>query len=282
MKYRIEAGTEIEIDPKGHVLRVVEPFGSDNCEVGEPLDVELRNRMNEACDRISLLDQAGAFSPKPVECEPQTLKEAAARSLKEGTPKPRTFHINKDGVKRTILTPFEICGSSKDLDWLAEQIGGKEFSYGWVDIGGETTIIPNSKPTEWVDKPFSPDEGTVMELADFLKSQEDSDTWEEDARAVLTYFHNTKNWRTEAEVIDSGLNSWSDGYARGKEEAVEKMNELCPNRFTDAELKARDRETVNKVVDIISFAIPYFDIAMLRSIVINSMGLADSEKPNRP
>lgn len=63
--------------------------------------------------------------------------------------KPRVFHLNKDGKKRTITVPFEICGTSKDLTWLARQIENKGISYGWVEVGGETAVIPNSKPEEW-------------------------------------------------------------------------------------------------------------------------------------
>lgn len=58
--------------------------------------------------------------------------------------------IGKDGVKREITGPFNICGSKKDLDALVKCIQDTGVPvYGWVRIVDSEPCIPNTPPLKW-------------------------------------------------------------------------------------------------------------------------------------
>lgn len=60
--------------------------------------------------------------------------------------------FDKDGVKREIETPFEMCGSRQDLETLVHRLQdvleGDRFSYGWVTIY-ERQMTANATPRKW-------------------------------------------------------------------------------------------------------------------------------------
>ena len=63
------------------------------------------------------------------------------------------FIIEHSKTKRTLSTPFNICGKREDLLKLASQIiegCGSDFFYGWIKIKEtEQVSIVNTPPIEW-------------------------------------------------------------------------------------------------------------------------------------
>ena len=57
-------------------------------------------------------------------------------------------------TKRRIEGPFAICASRADLRILRKAIKKaleKDFSYGWVVVGGEVSALANTPPVIWDD-----------------------------------------------------------------------------------------------------------------------------------
>lgn len=56
-------------------------------------------------------------------------------------------------TKRTINGTFQICGSRKDLELIAQQIEAQltdGFNYGWITIYSDLArILPNESPIQW-------------------------------------------------------------------------------------------------------------------------------------
>ena len=64
--------------------------------------------------------------------------------------------IVKDGIKREIAFPFELCLSRDAARWLRDQLkqmDHDEATYGWVTIAHPVEMqgSPNSQPLRWED-----------------------------------------------------------------------------------------------------------------------------------
>jgi hypothetical protein len=61
--------------------------------------------------------------------------------------------IEHSTTKREIVGIFNLCGSRKDLMNLAAQINNRldddSWSYGWMTVYPETTILANTEPKPW-------------------------------------------------------------------------------------------------------------------------------------
>lgn len=58
--------------------------------------------------------------------------------------------IEKDGIKREILGPFNICGSANDLATIVRCIDSENIiTYGWVKISEREPFTPNTPPRAW-------------------------------------------------------------------------------------------------------------------------------------
>lgn len=64
--------------------------------------------------------------------------------------------IAKNGIKREITFPFELCLSRDAARWLREQlrqIDCDESTYGWITIAHPVEMqgMPNTQPLRWTD-----------------------------------------------------------------------------------------------------------------------------------
>lgn len=61
--------------------------------------------------------------------------------------------IGKDGIKRRITVPFQICGSREDIKKLVTQLydhlARDDWSYGWLNICEEDVVMPNTPVKDW-------------------------------------------------------------------------------------------------------------------------------------
>jgi len=71
--------------------------------------------------------------------------------------------IAKDGIKREIVFPFEICLSRDAARWLRDQLkqmDHDETSYGWITIAHpvDSQGKANSRPLRWDERPRGEDD----------------------------------------------------------------------------------------------------------------------------
>lgn len=69
--------------------------------------------------------------------------------------------IAKDGIKREITFPFEMCLSREAARWLREQLkqmDHDEATYGWITIGHpvDSQGKANTRPLRWTEMGENP------------------------------------------------------------------------------------------------------------------------------